>query len=379
MSDPLTAGIVRQWLTQPLSADVRRAIERLCRCEDVWHVAIMPDVHLAEQVCVGVAVATTHLLYPDAVGGDIGCGTSAIGFDGSANVLADRTSAQRLMDGLRDAIAVNHRATAALVAPPPVLQDRPLSSEALAKLALRDGRVQLGTLGRGNHFLEFQADEEDRLWLMVHSGSRAMGQAIRSAHRPASVPPGQLPCIEADSPAGIGYLNDVAWAVVYAAASRRALVHAAGEVVRRLFGLDCRAETFLDCCHNLVRRERHLDRDCWVHRKGAIPAAVGDAGIIPGSMGSASFHVQGRGCEMALASSSHGAGRIMSRGEARARISLRALHKQLTGIWFDASAAPRLRDEAPGAYRDIAAVMRAQHDLTCVVRKLRPVLCYKGV
>jgi tRNA-splicing ligase RtcB len=135
----------------------------------------------------------------------------------------------------------------------------------------------------------------------------------------------------------------------------------------------------VECHHNFIRRETHLGEALWVHRKGAVPAALGEAGIIPGSMGAASFHVEGRGCEEALCSSAHGAGRAMSRDAARRAIPVRELERQMRGVWFDRRRAALLRDEAPGAYKDVHAVMRAQRELTKVVRMLRPVLSYKGV
>ena len=127
-----------------------------------------------------------------------------------------------------------------------------------------------------------------------------------------------------------------------------------------------------------MRREEHEGEPLWVHRKGAISARDGEPGIIPGSMGAPSFHVQGRGCARSLCSSSHGAGRCMARGVARQRISARKLHEQMDGVWFDHRLAERLRDEAPGAYKDIGAVMRAQRELTRVIRRLRPRLVLKG-
>jgi tRNA-splicing ligase RtcB (3'-phosphate/5'-hydroxy nucleic acid ligase) len=216
---------------------------------------------------------------------------------------------------------------------PAGLAGRPLSHPSLDAVARRDARVQLGTLGRGNHFLEFQADEADgRLWVMVHTGSRAVGPAVRDHHLDVAARRTEsrgIACLDAESEAGRAYLHDVAWALDYARANRDAILAAVVEVVRELFGAAAITDSCIDCHHNFVRRETHLGEPLWVHRKGACPAAAGEAGIIPGSMGSVSYHTEGRGCAEALCSSSHGAGRAMSRESARRAISAKELRRQM--------------------------------------------------
>jgi tRNA-splicing ligase RtcB len=372
---------LRAWLAGPLPADVERALGRILAADDVQRVAVMPDVHLAEQVCVGTVVATSRLLYPDAVGGDIGCGVAAVRFaGGDLDLLEDPRRAARLLDALGRRIPTRRhgRATA-----PPSLPDEleatPLGAPALETARRRDGRHQLGTLGSGNHFLELQRDDDGSLWLMVHSGSRALGPLIRDHHRARGRPgPNGLVHLEADSECGRAYLSDLAWALRYAELNRRRLVEAAEEIIGQQLAALAEPTSYFDCHHNHVRREPHAAGAFWVHRKGAISAAAGEAGIIPGSMGSPSFHVQGRGAAEALCSSSHGAGRAMSRGDARRRITRRAFERQMEGIYFDRQQAERLRDEAPGAYKSITAVMRAQHELTRIVRRLQPLVCVKG-
>jgi tRNA-splicing ligase RtcB len=387
------------WLSEPLAAEVRVALERLARCADVRHVAVMPDVHLAHDVCIGTVLGTSRLLYPMAVGGDIGCGMSALAFDAESAVLADRANAARLLAALYERVPANrHRAARDL---PVGLAEGRLSDPRLEAIKRRDARVQLGTLGRGNHFLEFQADDEGRLWMMVHTGSRGVGQAIRDFHlekevrsekreagRKAdgeadkivcpAVGRGGLVAIDAESAAGLDYLADMEWALGYARANRAAILAAVVEILEGQFGARPVMESRIDCHHNFVRCECHLGERVWVHRKGALSAGDGEAGIIPGSMGSASYHVTGRGCAAALCSSSHGAGRALSREAARRVISVRELERQMRGVWFDRRMAGRLRDEAPGAYKEIGAVMRAQGELTRVVRVVRPVVSYKG-
>lgn len=370
---------VTSWLVEGLPSDVQRSIDRISQSDDVQRVAVMPDVHLANDVCVGTAVATSRLIYPAAVGADIGCGMSALAFDTDAGLLDDAGDAARVLHGLGRVIPINRHG-------PGSMPDRldsslveSLSHPRLQTTASRDGRVQLGTLGRGNHFVELQADEANRLWLMLHSGSRGFGQAITKHHLEfAERSSTGLDVFDSTSKFGRAYLDDVEWAIAYAEANRRAMAEAVVALLETLFEVAPDWSTWLDCHHDHVRRERHGDDEWWVHRKGALPADDGLLGIIPGSMGTRSFHVVGRGCEASLRSSSHGAGRQLHRTEAKRRIGARQLEREMDGVWFNHRLRHRLRDEAPSAYKDVHAVLRAQRDLTRVVRELRPRLVYKG-
>ena len=366
-----------RFLAQPVGPQVDAALDRLAAAPDVVHVAVMPDVHLAEEVCVGVALATTHLLYPAAVGGDIGCGMAAIRLDAPAAAI-DRPVAARILAGLYDRVPRGRHRRAAFRPWPEALDPRGLSSPRLSTLVDGDGRAQLGTVGSGNHFIELQADPDDRLWLMLHSGSRGLGPAIRAHHAARAEPAGGLRALDSSADAGHAYLADMAWALAYADANRQALLDAAVDAVAAALDAAPEPETRITCHHNHVRRERHGGRDLWVHRKGAMPAADGEPGVVPGSMGTASYHVVGRGHPGALASSAHGAGRSMSRTDARRQISRAELVRQLGGVAWDHRRADALRDEAPGAYKDIDRVMRAQRNLVRIVRRLRPILSYKA-
>ncbi len=365
------------WWDAPPPADVRAALDRLVHTPDVAHVAVMPDVHLAEVVCIGVVLASAGTLFPAAVGGDIGCGMAAIDLGVDADALAHASTAARVLDGITRAIPVMRHARRDAPGLPAALRDADVGSTELAALRTREAPLQLGTLGRGNHFVELQADDAGRLWLMVHSGSRGLGPAIRAAHLRNASGAG-LQGLAADTDEGRAYLTDVAWALAYATASRARMIDVALEVLRRELGADPDPASSIACHHNFVRAEVHGDRTLWVHRKGANSAALDEPGIIPGSMGAPSYHVVGRGCAAALRSSSHGAGRAMSRTQARRSIGPRRLRQELDGVWFDHRLTSQLCEEAPGAYKDIGAVMRAQHELVCVVRRLRPVLVYKG-
>jgi len=375
----VAGAVVRQWVEGPLDREVQAALERLARSEDVRRIAVMPDVHLSADVCVGTVVATSRVLYPNAVGGDIGCGVAALAFEGEASRLGDERAAAAVLAGLYRSIPLTRHGRRRAPGLAPDLASRSLSAPSLEGLKRRDGALQVGTLGRGNHFIELQADEEGRLWLMLHSGSRGIGQAIRDHHL-AKGTAGRtgLRYLDADGPAGTAYLQDVAWAVDYAEASRLAMVTAVCEVVRGALGVDPDEGSYVTCNHNHVRRETHDGETLFVHRKGAISAASGEPGLIPGSMGTRSFHVEGRGCAEALASSAHGAGRRLSRTDARRALSAKDVSREMRGVWFDHRLAAGLREEAPSAYKNVDAVLRAERELVRIVRRLRPVLCFKG-
>jgi tRNA-splicing ligase RtcB len=380
MSDRPCEAVVASWTDGPLPRDVRAAIERLSRSDDVRRIAVMPDVHLSADVCVGTVVATSRSLYPNAVGGDIGCGVAAVAFDCAAAELDDARRAAAIFAGLyREIPLVRHRRNRA-TGLPAELANRPLSAGALEALKRSEGALQLGTLGRGNHFVELQSDDAGQLWLMLHSGSRGIGQAIRDHHLANGRESGVgLRWLDASSEEGAAYLADMSWALDYADASRRAMIDKASEIVGRALGTAPIAGSELTCQHNHVRRELHHGELLWVHRKGAISARSGEAGIVPGSMGTASYHVEGRGCTEALMSSAHGAGRRLSRTDARRALSAREVTRELEGVWFDRRIAAGLREEAPSAYKDVHSVMRAQAELVRIVRRLRPALSFKGV
>ena len=355
--------MIHRWVPDPPSADVEAALARLAALDDVAHIAVMPDVHLAHDVCIGTVVATRRWLLPQAIGGDVGCGVATMRMAGGA--AAVKAHGERILQALAGAVPIHRHRHRQPVVP----LDGPLG-----RLARREGAVQMGTVGRGNHFLELQADDQGQLWVMIHTGSRAMGPAIQAHHREGAVRRDGFDRIDAESDAGQAYLRDLAWAEAYATESRQRALAAAAGVLVDVLRIDPEPDTLVECNHNHVRRIDGL----WVHRKGAISARPGEAGLIPGSMGDPTFHVEGRSCAEALWSSSHGAGRQLSRTEARQTIRASQLRRRLRGVCFDRRRAARLTEEAPEAYKDIGAVMRAQKALTRVVRRVRPVLCHKG-
>jgi tRNA-splicing ligase RtcB (3'-phosphate/5'-hydroxy nucleic acid ligase) len=366
---------LRIWSAEPLPADVAKSAERLRQAEDVRHVVLLPDVHLAKEVCVGAVIATSRLIYPAAVGGDIGCGMAAVAVNAAADLIGDDRSAAWLLAALYRLVPSNrHPARQDL---PASLAELALSDAPLEKEANRDGRVQLGTLGRGNHFLEFQADEDQRLWVLVHSGSRGMGQAITAHHTRGAQRTSGLACLDAETDAGRAYLADVAWARTYAAENRLAMLRAVESILQDRFATAIDWTTRIHSDHDHVRRESHFGEEFWIHRKGAQPAPAGEAGIIPGSMGTPTFHVAGRGCAESLMSCSHGAGRQLSRHAARRSISVRQLERQLRSIRYDHRRSLALCEEAPEAYKKIESVLRAQKELVKITRRLQPLLSYK--
>ena len=215
---------------------------------------------------------------------------------------------------------------------------------ALAETGWCDGRVQLGTLGRGNHFLEFLADQDSRL--SGHNPQRlgAVGQAVTEHHlKNARSAESGLKYLDSDEECGRRYLADLQWAQGYAAENRRAMLARVVELMQRLFRITSDWNSLIHCDHNHVRREVHGGNMLWIHRKGAQSANADEAGIIPGSMGTASFHTLGRGCSDALMSCSHGAGRVLSRSEARQTVSVKDFAREVGKLWYDHRRAVGLR------------------------------------
>ncbi len=356
------------------------------------HLAVMPDVHWGRGATIGSVIPTRKAIIPAAVGVDIGCGMIAV----RTNVRA-----KRLPDNLKDL----RKRIEALI-PVGKGQHRTLSSEvetlwgqnhapALARIlekhpalekAKRSPEKQLGTLGSGNHFVELCLDEKQRVWIMLHSGSRGMGNAIGSyfidaAKRDmechlAALPDANLAYLQEGSDLFADYVEAVAWAQNFARDNRAVMLAAVMMALREKFPDLSASMEAIDCHHNYVQQEQHFGEQLWVTRKGAVRAQKGEFGIIPGSMGAKSFIVQGLGHAQSFCSCSHGAGRVMSRTEAKKRISLKSHREALKNV--ECRKDGGVLDESPAAYKDIDAVMAAQEDLVMVVHTLKQVLCVKG-
>jgi tRNA-splicing ligase RtcB len=350
-------------------------IERIARLPDVVRVAIMPDVHEGLRVPNGVAVATRRLIFPELVGADIGCGLAALRFE----VKADDLNGDVLRDVLRllavHVPTIKQRASRAKQQLPTVDALGTLSCGTLAREAAREGRYQLGTLGRGNHFLELGRDEAGYVWAVVHTGSRAMGQVITQFHlEKAEDALGGLPFLDLESPRGRAYFNDMSWTCKYAAANRSAILNVLADIFEMGYGIVVDEASFIDCPHNIAQIEEHSGEQLLVHRKSANAATAGSPGLIAGSMSAGTRIVVGLGNHESLCSSSHGAGRAMSRTEASQRIASRDLKGMMHGVIYHEEWAGRFCDEAPQAYKDFHNVMQAQRSLVRTERTLLPIL-----
>ncbi len=344
----------------------------------VEHVAAMPDVHVSQGVAVGTVFATERTVVPGALGGDLGCGVSAHHFAFPAASLG-WADLERLLAALARRVPVGdavHRGAGLPL--PPELQAVSLSTHRLQREWERLAPRHLATLGGGNHFLELDRDAGGDLWLLIHSGSRGIGGAIASHHLRVAETKGEgsLPGLRTDTPEGAACLADLDQACRFARANREALAARAVEVLAEALG--CEPEPGVDVHHNHVAEETHLGRVLLVHRKGAVGLAPGQMGIIPGSMGTASYLVGGRGEPRAFGSCSHGAGRVLTRGEARARIRPAALEHALRRVVFDRNRVHALVEEAPAAYRDIAEVLEDEADLVTPLLRLMPIAVLKG-
>jgi tRNA-splicing ligase RtcB len=358
------------------------------------HVAAMPDVHLGIGATIGSAIATHQAIIPAAVGVDIGCGMVAARLSLSANDI-DEKRLKKVFDQITRALPVGR----AQHADDRVLTDavRPFEpglkalTERHPQLLKAFGKFskwtnQMGTLGGGNHFIEVCLDESDQVWVMLHSGSRGIGNAIASyfielarkdmERHMIQLPDRDLAYFSEGSEHFADYVEAVHWAQEYAMANRQAMLDLVlAGLARHLPPFSVTTEA-VNCHHNYIAREHHFDADVWVTRKGAIRAGEGDLGIVPGSMGARSYIVRGKGNPESFCSSAHGAGRRMSRTAANKRFTADDLARQTDGVICRKDQG--VVDEIPGAYKDIDEVMANQRDLTEILHTLKQVVCVKG-
>ncbi|QEH36477.1 RNA-splicing ligase RtcB [Aquisphaera giovannonii] len=367
------------------------------------HVAVMPDVHWGMGATVGSVIPTVGAIIPAAVGVDIGCGMMAVRTGLVASDLPDNLFAMRsdieaaVPHGRTDNGGPNDRGAWGEPSPD---ADWTFSTKLMERLQAivakhpdlekRANRAphHLGTLGTGNHFIELCLDENQAVWVMLHSGSRGIGNKIgtyfieRAKEEMrrwfVNLPDIDLAYLPEGSALFDDYVEALHWAQVFAQANREVMMRSVLAVLDRHFPgkLGNVDEVAVNCHHNYVAKERHFGKNVWLTRKGAVRAREGDLGIIPGSMGARSYIVRGKGNQEAYCSCSHGAGRVMSRGEAVKKISLEEHAKATDGIECRKDAA--VLDESPAAYKPIEAVMAAQQDLVEIVYELRQVICVKG-
>ncbi|MHA7684970.1 RtcB family protein [Cupriavidus sp. PET2-C1] len=382
----------------PVEAEARDQLANAARLPIVFkHIAAMPDVHVGIGATVGSVIPTVKAIIPAAVGVDIGCGmiaakTSLHAEDLPLNLGPLRSAIERAIPhgrgaGGRDPGAwgnVPEDVDKAWLVIEPIFREL---CNAYPSLRKTNNRIHLGTMGTGNHYGEVCLDEENYVWLMLHSGSRGVGNAIgtlfielakKDAMRhDVHLPDQNLAYFEEGANYFRDYVRAVEWAQEFARLNRelmmRRMVGALRSVVEKPFQTHLEA---VNCHHNYVQREVHFGQEVYVTRKGAVRAGKGDMGIVPGSMGTRSFIVRGKGNPESFESCSHGAGRAMSRTEARRRFTLEDLAKQTAGVECRKDSA--VIDEAPKAYKDVDAVMRAQDDLVEVVHTLKQIVCVKG-
>lgn len=378
---------VRNWASD-LDEGTRVQAERLGRHPQIaGPVALMPDAHVGIGATIGSVIVTDGALIPSAVGVDIGCGMIAVQTDLSASQLPDSMDlmVHRLTRAIPAGVGRGHaRGTRAasdwLLAHP--LPDRDYDRDQRKKYE-RDSHAQLGSLGSGNHFAEVCLDENDSVWAVLHSGSRGIGNKLAMRHiglakkqHQALEDPDLAYFLEGTTEFET-YVEDVLWAQAYALENRELMMDAMLAELWKHVGSGQEIER-INCHHNYTEQERHMDRELWVTRKGAIRAQLGDKGVIPGSMGTRSYIVEGLGNAESYNSSSHGAGRRMSRTQARKTISVDDLTAAMGDRAWQSDEARKLVDEAPMAYKDIDQVMADQKDLTRIVHTLRQIVNYKG-
>lgn len=361
-------------------------------------VACMPDVHAGKGSTIGTVIATEKAIIPAAVSVDIGCGMNAVRLSIKAHQLPDNLAAIRSeieravplgAGGAHQSSRVKDANLCLLpIMPSDRMQDI-LADKIVGSMPRLFDKIssQLGTLGSGNHFIELCVDENQDVWVMLHSGSRGIGNMIgtyfiekakkRMEMHFIHLPDGDLAYLPEGTDDFADYMEAVGWAQNYALENRRVMMDAVIAAVRSHMSLEFTiTQEAINCHHNYVEKENHFGRNMWVTRKGAIRARVGDLGIIPGSMGQRSYIVRGKGNPESYCSCSHGAGRAMSRAEAKRRFSLTDLVAQTQGV--ECRKDDAVLDEIPGAYKNIDEVMSNQQDLVEVVHTLKQVLCVKG-
>jgi tRNA-splicing ligase RtcB len=386
----------------PVEAEAVQQLKNIASLPFVYKwLAVMPDVHLGKGATVGSVVATHKAIIPAAVGVDIGCGMMAVQTSLTARDLPD--SLRKVRSAIEAAVPHgrsvtrggrdkgswgNPPAEAAAVWKNTLGPRFQRIVDKHPKVAQANHVTHLGTLGTGNHFIEVCLDEGDQVWVMLHSGSRGVGNKIGSyfielakqemRRHIINLPDQDLAYLPEGTRHFDDYVEAVEWAQHFAMENRRLMMQQVLGALRALPELPAFTadRIAVNCHHNYVARERHYGEDVLVTRKGAVRARAGDLGIIPGSMGARSYIVRGKGNPESFCSCSHGAGRVMSRTEAKRRFTLEDHARATEGVECRKDA--DVIDETPMAYKDIDAVMQAQQDLVEVVHTLRQVVCVKG-
>lgn len=356
------------------------------------HIAVMPDVHLGKGCSIGSVVATKGAIIPSAVGVDIGCGMSAVKTSLRAPDLPDSLTGVRF--SLEASIPTGSGKWNLHNLPDDVVSGFSALKDSASLISAKDKRIKesnqiahLGTLGGGNHFVEVCIDEEQYVWIMLHSGSRGVGNAIGRTYIEKAkkemekwiinLPNEDLAYLPEGSEYYGDYLYAVSWAQEFARVNRDVMMNRAVKCLEDAISKEfILVNSAVNCHHNYVATENHYGANVLVTRKGAVRARKGDLGIIPGSMGAKSFIVKGLGNPESFCSCSHGAGRVMSRKKAKELVSQEEHLNSLKGV--ECNNTTDTLDETPNAYKDIDSVIKAQEDLIEVVHTLKQVVCIKG-
>lgn len=390
MSPEMLAPNLLAWGADAIESKTIEQAERTARLPFLGgHVALMPDAHFGIGATVGSVIPTHGAIIPAAVGVDIGCGMIAVETDASTWRMPD--TLDRLMPLVEERVPAGvgkgHQRNSGeaerwYADHPAPGQDEPDWRDKRTRTILE----QFGTLGSGNHFVEVCLDERGVVWVVLHSGSRGIGNQLAQGHIKKAKKLAEqwfIPLEDPDlayfvqgTPEFGAYLRDMMWAQDYALANRERMMNETLRSLGELF--DFHEVRRINCHHNFTANERHHGKNLWITRKGAIKATPDDAGVIPGSMGTRSYIVRGRGNPASYNSCSHGAGRRMSRGEARRTFTEADLAQRMEGRVWNADHAKTLLDEHPDSYKAIDDVMAAQSDLVEIEHTLSQVFNYKG-
>lgn len=388
-------GVPVKIFTNDIDSDSIEQLKKMAQLQFIYsHIAVMPDVHVGKGATVGSVIPTKNAIIPAAVGVDIGCGMNAVRLNLKASQLPDNLAPLR--HAIERKVPVGFelhkqiKAKASSIIPlekrlQPIIQKHPGLVRMLRKFDAT-WQKQLGTLGGGNHFIELCLDENQDVWIMLHSGSRGLGNVIgtyfielakkEAQHRFGHVPDKDLSYFAEGSASFNDYVEAVEWAQNYAFENRREMMRLILEAIRPLLPPFQMTKEAINCHHNYVSRENHFGKDLLITRKGAIRAGQDELGIIPGSMGARSYIVKGKANPESFCSCSHGAGRKMSRNKAKLLFSQDDLIQQTHGIECRKDAG--VIDEIPSAYKDIDQVMANQSDLIEIIHTLKQILCIKG-
>ncbi|MGN6560744.1 MAG: RtcB family protein [Candidatus Nitrosocosmicus sp.] len=388
-------NLIKMWTDYvPVEDEAMQQITNISKLPFIHrHIAIMPDVHYGIGATVGSVIPTKGAVIPASVGVDIGCGMFAIETSLNANDLPDNLYDLRSNIESVVPVGMNHFSLSNCVANSYEFITNSLYNKIILKHPKIESKTnpaqQLGTLGGGNHFVELCLDKKNSLWIMLHSGSRGIGNRIgtyfieqaklemEKYHIVNYLPHKDLSYLVENTEIFDDYIEAMHFAQSYAAYNRSCIFRSIVQVLERYFNRTIEfKDKAINCHHNYTKKENHFGENVWLTRKGAVDASLNKLGIIPGSMGERSFIVRGLGNKESFNSCSHGAGRVMSRTKAKNIISLDQHIEDTKGV--ECKKDSSVLDETPKAYKDIDDVMKSQEDLVEIVHELKQILCVKG-